>query len=168
MPSLSVCCGRLPVPPLDILEGQGCGSLGGGGSEGGVCDSFSHASSPFRDSTTPGFVLPPSIKGEALQGEIQALLQKGAVEPASPSPGYYSRMFVVPKSPGGWRHIIDLSTLNKLVVQTLFHMETSRSVLRAVRQGDWMMTIDLKDAYLQVLIHPSSRIFLRFTVGGRA
>ena len=111
---------------------------------------------------------PLSIKGEALQGEIQALLQKGAVEPASPSPGYYSRMFVVPKSPGGWRHIIDLSTLNKLVVQTLFHMETSRSVLRAVRQGDWMMTIDLKDAYLQVLIHPSSRIFLRFTVGGRA
>ena len=31
---------------------------------------------------------PQSIKGEALQREIKALVQKGAVEPASPSPGY--------------------------------------------------------------------------------
>ena len=31
-----------------------------------------------------------------------------------------------------------------------------------------MVSIDLKDAYLQVLIHPLSRKFLRFTAGGRA
>ena len=37
---------------------------------------------------------PQSVKGRALGSEIQALLQKGAVEPASPSPGYYSRMFI--------------------------------------------------------------------------
>ena len=56
---------------------------------------------------------PHSIKVRALEGEIQALCLKGAVEPASPSPEFYSRMFV---AYGGWRLIIDLSTLNLSVV----------------------------------------------------
>ena len=38
---------------------------------------------------------PHSIKGKALEGEIQALCRKGVMEPVSPSPGFYSRMFVV-------------------------------------------------------------------------
>ena len=38
---------------------------------------------------------PQSIKGRALEEEIQALRRKGAVEPAPPNPGFYSRMFVV-------------------------------------------------------------------------
>ena len=91
---------------------------------------------------------PSSIKGEALEGEIQALQLKGAVEPAPPSPGYYSRMFVVPKASGGWRPIIDLSTLNKSVVKTKFKLESVQSVLRSIRRNDWMVSIDLKDAYL--------------------
>ena len=41
---------------------------------------------------------PHSIKRRALEGEIQALLLKGAVEPAPLSPGFYSRMFVVMKA----------------------------------------------------------------------
>ena len=109
-----------------------------------------------------------SVKGQALEQEIQALLQKGAVEPASPGPGFYSRMFVVTKALGGWRPIIDLSTLNHSVLKTKFHMETIQSVLLSVRRGNWMVSIDLKDAYLQVPIHPSSRKYLRFVAGGKA
>ena len=41
---------------------------------------------------------PQSVKGRALEEEIQALRRKGAVEPASPTPGFYSRMFVVTKA----------------------------------------------------------------------
>ena len=44
---------------------------------------------------------PQSVKGRALEEEIQGLCRKGAVEPASPSPGFYSRMFVVTKASGG-------------------------------------------------------------------
>ena len=47
-----------------------------------------------------------------------------------------------------------------------FHMETPQSVLRSIRQGDWMISLDLQDAYLQVPIHPESRLYLRFTMGG--
>ena len=110
---------------------------------------------------------PQSVKGRALEEEIQALRRKGAVEPAPPTPGFYSRMFIVTKATGDWRPIFDLSTLNLSVDRTPFRMETSQTVLRSVRRNDWMVSIDLKDAYLQIPIHPASRRFLRFTAGGR-
>ena len=110
---------------------------------------------------------PQSVKGRALEEEIQAVRRKGAVEPAPPTPGFYNRMFVVTKATGGWRPIIDISTLNLNVDRTPFRMETSQTVLRSARRNDWMVSIDLKDAYLQIPIHPASRRFLRFTAGGR-
>ena len=41
---------------------------------------------------------PRSVKGRALDEEIQALHRKGAVEPAPPTPGFFSRRFVVTKA----------------------------------------------------------------------
>ena len=105
---------------------------------------------------------PSSIKGKALRHELLALQEKGAVQLAPPTPGYYSRMFVVQKASGSWRPIIDLSVLNHHVEFTPFHMETPQSVLRAVRHGDWMISLDLADAYLQVPIAEESRKYLRF------
>ena len=106
---------------------------------------------------------PTSIRGKALEKEVQSLVQNGAVELVPfPSPGFYSRIFVVMKASGSWRPVIDLSTLNLRVCKTPFKMETLQSVLLSVRNGDWMVSIDLKDAYLQVPIHPDSRKYLRF------
>ena len=106
---------------------------------------------------------PSSIKGLAMEREIAKLLQLGAVERVlSPEPGFYSRIFVVRKASESWRPIIDLRSLNKLITKTRFRMETVQSVLSAVGRNDWMVSIDLKDAYLQVPIHPESRKFLRF------
>ena len=110
---------------------------------------------------------PQSIKGRALEEEIQVFRRKGMVEPVSSSPGLYSRMFVVTKASGGWRPIIDLSTLNLSVDRTSFRMETAQTVFRSVRRNDWMVSIDLKNTYLQIPIHPASCRFLRFTAGGR-
>ena len=125
---------RLPASLVVRLEGQGCGALGCGSLEGGVCDSLSHASASVSDSHHPGFVLSPVCQGE--EEEIQALRRKGAVEPAPPTPGFFSCMFVVAKATGGWRSIIDLSTLNLNVDRTPFRMETSQTVLRAIRRND--------------------------------
>ena len=84
-----------------------------------------------------------------------------------PSPGFYSCLFVVWKTSGSWRPAIDLSTLNRFVDVSHFRMETIQSVLLSVRQGDWMASIDLKEAYLQVPIHPESRQSLLFVAHGR-
>ena len=95
------------------------------------------------------------------------MLNKGAIELTPlPSPGFYSRLFVVMNASGAWRQVIDFSTLNLRIQQTSFKMETLQSVLLSVRPGDWMVSPDLKDAYLQVPMHPDSRKFLRFMVGG--
>ena len=110
---------------------------------------------------------PQFIKGVALTQELQNLLRKGAVEPAPQSPGFYSRLFLVQKASGSWRPIIDLSTLNDYVTSSHFHMETPQSVLRSIRPGDWMVSLDLQDAYLQVPVHHDSRRYLRFVVEGR-
>ena len=109
---------------------------------------------------------PSSIRGKALEKEFLDLLHKGAIEQAPQTPGFYSRLFVVQKDSGSWRPIIDLSTLNTFIVSQRFHMETPQSVLRSIRQGDWIISLDLQDAYLQVPIHPESRQYLRFTMGG--
>ena len=63
--------------------------------------------------------------------------------------------------------VIDLSHLNCFVQQTRFKVETNQSVLRAVRRGDWMISIVLKDAYLQVPVHPDSCRFLWFVADGQ-
>ena len=45
-------------------------------------------------------------------------------------------------------------------------METASSVLLSVRKGDFLASIDLKDAYFQMPIHVSSRKWLRFVSNG--
>ena len=106
---------------------------------------------------------PTSIKGAALEEVTLGLIAMGAVELAPlPSPGFYSRLFVVWKTSGSWRPVIDLSHLNRFVDVSPFQMETIQSVLLLVSQGDWMASIDLMEVYLQVLVHPASRHFLRF------
>ena len=84
-----------------------------------------------------------------------------------PSPGFYSQLFVVMKASGSWRPVIDLSLLNLKVLKTSFKMETLQSVLLLVQKGNWMVSLDLKDAYLQVPIHLNSRKYLRFVAFGR-
>ena len=60
-----------------------------------------------------------------LEEEVASLLQKGAVEEIHPiSPGFYSRIFLVPKKNGKVRLIIDLSTLNRHVFIQSSKMET--------------------------------------------
>ena len=111
---------------------------------------------------------PMSTKGVALEEVIQALISKGAVKLAPlPSLGFYSRLFVVWKTLGSWHPVIDLSHLNRFLASSPFKMETIQSVLLSVRPGDWMVSIDLKEAYLQIPVHPESRKYLRFVAFGR-
>ena len=66
----------------------------------------------------------------------------------------------------GWRPVIDLSPFNEFVQQTPFKMETASSVLLSVRKGDFLASIDLKDAYFQIPVHVFSRKWLRFVLNG--
>ena len=50
--------------------------------------------------------------------------------------------------------MIDLSRLNGWVAVSHFHVETAQSVLQSLRLRDWMVSLDLQDAYLHVPVHP--------------
>ena len=112
---------------------------------------------PFRSRPPLSSVLlplpsysPSSIRGLALTDAVSDLVSKEPIEPAPPTPGYYSRLFVTPKVTSGWRLVIDLSRLNGFVDVSHFHMETTQSILQSLRLGDWMVSLDLQNAYLQV------------------
>ena len=107
-----------------------------------------------------------SLKWSSLNQSVQELRNKGAIEPAPLSPGFYSRLFLVRKATGEWRPIIDLSSLNVFVHCPSFTMETPRSILRALQQGQWLTSLDLKDAYFHIGIHPADRRYLRFCHNG--
>ena len=130
---------------------------------------------PFKDSPPPlscTLVSFPtyragSPRAQAVRQEVEEMLAKGALEIArDPGPGFCSRLFLVEKASGGWRPGIDLSHLNDFVQLTSFKMETVTSVLLSVREGDFLASLDLKDAYFQIPIHRSSRKLLRFMSEG--
>ena len=141
--------------------------MGGGGAEVWVLHPFSQLPSAVPVPVPMPSYNPVSTRGVALEEVTLGLIAKGAVELAPlPSLGFYSRLFAVWKTSESWRPVIDLSHLNCFVDVSHFQMETIQSVLLSVRQGDWMASIDLKKAYLQVPVHPESRPFLRFVSKG--
>ena len=108
-----------------------------------------------------------SPKALALRQEVETMISKGALERLPDTgPSFYSRLFLVEKASGGWRPVIDLSPFNALVQQTPFKMEAASSVLLSVRKGDFLASIDLKDAYFQIPVHTSSRKWPRFVSDG--
>ncbi|KAK2956078.1 hypothetical protein BLNAU_9055 [Blattamonas nauphoetae] len=76
--------------------------------------------------------------------------------------------FVVAKSDGGWRRILDCRTLNQNVVPRHFKMESFSTVAQSITQGCWMCSLDLKHAYLHVAIHKRDQPHFGFLHNGRA
>ena len=144
---------------LDGLGVVGSRCLGSTGPALRVSDSFLFAAILSSVPLPFPSYSPNSIRGLALSDAVSVLLEKEAIEIALPFPGFYSRLFVTPKVTGGWRPVIDLSRLNGWVDVSHFHMETAQTVLQSLRAGDCMVSLDL-----QVLVHPSSRQYLRFCV----
>ena len=98
--------------------------------------------------------------------EVDSLLSKGAIECVTHQfrEGFFSTYFLVPKKTGDLRPILNLKPINGLIQSPTFKMETLQSVLRGVFPGDWIPSLDLKDAYFHVPIHPDHRKFLRFCI----
>ena len=76
--------------------------------------------------------------------------------------GFISPIFVVPKADGSWRPVINLQALNTYVARSHFKMESIKTVKGLLQRGDWLVKLDLKDAYLTIPIHRAYRKYLRF------
>ena len=112
--------------------------------------------------------LPSNNKAADLLHAVQKLRLSRAIEEVmdTTSPGYYSRLFLVPKPDGFFRPIIDLKKLNQFIVVPLFKTETLFSIIAALQPQEWITKIDLKDAYHHILVHANIRKYFRFVVAG--
>jgi len=89
-----------------------------------------------------------------LLGEIQDLLNKGVIIPQSGSTIRFTfTLFLVPKRNGQMRPVINLKRLNEWVETPHLKMEGIPTLRDLLCPGDWMVIVDLKDAYFTIFIH---------------
>ena len=100
-----------------------------------------------------------------LDQEVRDLLDKQAVhlvDQQLQTEGFISSLFVVPKKGGGNRPVVNLKPLNQFLIYEHFKMEGIHMLRDLLKQGDWLVKIDLKDAYLTVPIWKDHQKYLRF------
>ena len=78
---------------------------------------------------------------------------------------YLSSYFAVPKPhrDNQFRPILNLKYFNDFVKKYKFSMESLKSVKDWIRPGYFCASLDIKDAFLHISIHKSSRKYLRFS-----
>ena len=100
---------------------------------------------------------------------IQSILEKGVVIPVprtQEGTGFYSTLFLVPKVDGYLRPIMNWRHLNKFVILDPFRMITLHSIIQLIVELDFLVILDLQDAYFHVLIHQVSQPFFEVCISG--
>ena len=68
---------------------------------------------------------------------------------------------------GGQRPVLNLKALNQFVQVEHFKIEGLHLLPDLIQREDWMIKLDLKDAYLQVPVHEAHQCFLQFAWEGK-
>ena len=96
-----------------------------------------------------------------IESEIRKLISKGAVTEVSPCDNeFISTVFLVPKMIGDFRSVINLKPLNQFVEKIYFKIENIYMALNCISPADFMVSIDLKDAYFSVSIFQTHRRYV--------
>ena len=96
---------------------------------------------------------------------LHQLMAKNTVQ-SQKSLGFFNQLFLVPK-PNKWRLIPDLSKLNQFLKAKKFKMVTPETIRTSLQQGEWVTSIDFRDAYFHISIQEQSRKYLRFHIQGQ-
>lgn len=108
------------------------------------------------------------VESALMDDHVQELQDKAVTVHSDPEPGQFvSPTFLVLKKHKGSRMILNLKVFNTHVEFHSFKMDTLRSILDLVRPGVFMVTLDLKDAYYTIGIHPSQQKFFKFIWRGQ-
>ena len=75
---------------------------------------------------------------------------------------FLSPYFLVKKSNGSYRFILNLKKLNKFIEAPHFKLEDFRTAKNLITRDCFMASIDLKDAYFLISVKKECRKYLRF------
>ena len=102
-----------------------------------------------------------------LTPHISRMLAEGVIAELPLQPCYCAHLFLVPKSSGGDRVVINLSSLNLRIACPTFKMQTVAKVRNSIPSGALFTSIDLSDAFHHIPIHPRFQKYLAFTHEGK-
>jgi len=89
--------------------------------------------------------------------EIETMLGKGAIKQTHQVEGQFlSNIFLRKKKGGTFRPVVNLRKWNSHIPYQKFKMETLKDVKDTLKEGDFMVKLDLKDAYFSIPIHQNS------------
>ena len=119
---------------------------------------------PVQHSFTPRTMSASSLS--ICYNKACEFLDAGAIiSVSSDSCKFISYIFPVPKKTlGEFCIIFDLTLLNKFIRKVHFRMDSFDSIMAMICPGDWLVSIDLSDAYHTVAMHPLSMPFLSFVL----
>ncbi|XP_065177287.1 uncharacterized protein LOC135807202 [Sycon ciliatum] len=105
----------------------------------------------------------------AVRLEVDELMLKGAVTRVQEcAHQFVSQIFTIPKKDSGKeRPVVNLKALNGFVRYEHFKMEGLKLLPDLLQPDDWLVKLDLKDAYFVVPIHHDFRRLLRFRWSGQ-
>jgi hypothetical protein len=111
---------------------------------------------PFR--LAPYRLAPPKM--QYLREYIKKLLREGVIEPSSSD--YSSPMFLVPKSAGGYRAVMDFRVLNKRIGIESVPLPDIHSAFHWFAKARYFTTLDLNQAYHQIPLASASKPLTAF------
>ena len=98
-----------------------------------------------------------------VKAEIDKLKRKRVVVTSQHEDGeYISPIFMRKKKDGSFRLILNFKDLNSHIVYQHFKMGTINTILKLVKKGCFMCSVDIKDAYHSVPIQEDYQKFLKF------
>ena len=102
-----------------------------------------------------------------VEKELHKLLDKGVIKASCHEPGeYISTIFLRPKNDGSYRVILNLKQFNTFVEYHHFKMDTLDAVLKMIKPGCFMASVDLRDAYYTVPVWAEHQKLLKFMFNG--
>ena len=117
--------------------------------------------------TSPPNSLPLSLSAK-IEEAINILRAKKFISQCTPEPQeFVSPIFTLNKKDGNIRVILNLKKLNESFKYRHFKMDNIYTILKLITKDCWMASLDLKDAYYSVPIHPDYQKFLKFHYNGK-
>ena len=144
-----------------------CRTEGGSNSERGLHPPLPVPTIPDKVPISRKLLCQSSQEQLPVRGITSAYGQKRCLVQNQTSLGFFNRLFLVPKPNNSWRPILDLSKLNLFLKTEKFKMETPETIRTSLQQGEWVTSVDFRDAYFHIPIQEHSRKYLRFHVQGR-
>lgn len=105
------------------------------------------------------------FKQKIIDEELKKMLEMDVVEPSKSA--WSSPVLLVPKDDNQYRFCVDYRALNRVTKKDAYPLPYIAAILDRLKGARYLSSMDIKSAYWQVPVKPSSREYTAFTVPGR-